>query len=215
MPSKRLPKPPSNPATLEPLITAWPAGQTFFRVHSAKRAANESNPGIGQGRFHPFCSHKGKTVSTLYAADSIEGTLSEAIFRGVPSIGNLRGIRKQSLTGIVLSQLRPTHDLTLADLRGHGLRRLGLQRNQLLETEAVDYEYSAAWAGALYHVDTKLDGLIWVSRQFDTAAVMMLFGDRVKRKSLVIEQPSLELYRGRGLRHVLESAELAGLVVLS
>lgn len=215
MPSKELPAPPDDPSTLDPLIAIWPAGQSLCRVHATKRAANAFNPGFGQGRFHPFHKQAGRMVPTLYASDQIDGALSETVFRGIPSVGSLRGIRKQNLAGLVLSTLRPTRDLRLADLRGHGLRRLGLQRNQLLETEASHYQQSAAWAGALHRADTTLDGLIWVSRQFDTATVMVLFGDRVKRRSLVAEKPALDLYRGRGLQQVLLSAESANLVVLS
>jgi len=212
MPSRRLPPP--DASLLDPLILHWPAGQRFHRVHAARWAANEFNPGYGQGRFHPFNDLDGQPVPTLYGSDQVDGALTETVFRGIPAVGTLRGIRRRSLINIVLSILAPKRELKLADLRGHGLRRLGLQRNQLLETEAEHYAQTAAWGAALHHSAVKPDGLIWVSRQFDTAAALLLFGDRVRPETLKIAEPPVSLYRGRGFQQVLASAERADLVIV-
>ena len=217
MPSKPPPSPPplSTSPPLDPLTTVWPAGVPFYRVHSARRTATVFNPGYGQGRFHPLNDADGRPVPTLYGADNIDGALAETVFRGVPAVGTLRGIRRHSLTGLALSVLAPRRKLRLIDLRGHELRRLGLTRNQLLETDAEHYHHTARWAAALHHALPTTDGLIWVSRQFDTASVMLLFGDRIKPQSLSLIEPPLSLYRGRGYQQVLAIAEQAGLIVLN
>ena len=207
--------PPTDPKKLDPITTLWPTDKLFYRVHGSQRAATSFNPGYGRGRFHPFSNTAGCSVPTLYGAEQIDGALSETVFRGVPAVGALRGIRRRSLAGLALSVLAPKRDLQLVDLTGHGLRRLGLQRNQLLETEAEHYAQSANWAAALHACNEKLDGLLLISRQFDTAAVILLFGDRVNTRSLINVEPPLTLYRGRGYQHVMEVAEIADMVILN
>lgn len=208
-----LPEPP-DPAKLDPLITHWPADEPLIRVHSREFTATAFNPGHGRGRFHPFSDTAGRIVPVLYAANSIDGALAETVFRAVPLAGPLRAILRRNLSRQAFSRLLPRSALTLIDLRGHGLRRIRLKRNQLLETEADDYARTARWAKALHAARPEAQGLIWISRQFDTSAVMVLFGDRVSDSSLEAHEPPTPLDRGTGLAQVRNSAEQAGIVVL-
>lgn len=196
------------------MVAVWEAGLAVYRVHSVRFAPVMFNPGYGRGRFHPFTDAQGRFVPTLYGADHRDGALSEAVFRGVPMVGKLRGIRRKVLESIVLSVLAAKRNLQLIDLRGHGLRRIGLQRNQLLETEADSYLCTATWAQALHRCNNAADGLIWVSRQFDTASVMVLFGDRLSSNELEVLRESISLYRGSGFDDVQQAAEEAGIAIL-
>lgn len=214
MPSEIILPEPPDPAELDPLITRWPADELLIRVHSREFTATAFNPGHGRGRFHPFSDTAGHIVPVLYAANSIDGALAETVFRAVPLTGSLRAILRRNLSRLVFSRLMPRSALTLIDLRGHGLRRIGLKRSQLLETEADDYARTGRWAKALHAVRPEAQGLIWISRQFDTSAVMVLFGDRVADGALEAREAPTPLDRGTGLTRVRTSAEQAGIVVL-
>ncbi len=125
-----------------------------------------------------------------------------------------RSIRRGVLRPLLLSSLTPGRDLTLAQLHGYGLGRLGVTRAELIDSAAEHYQQTAAWARALHQGHSHLDGLIWVSRQHDDARAVVLFGDRLGRRELSVDSPPLPLYFGRGFDAVQEAAEKAGIVVL-
>ena len=115
---------------------------------------------------------------------------------------------------ILLSTLAATRDLTLAQLHGFGLRRLGLSRPDLIETEADRYVESVRWAQAIHACSNRIDGMCWISRQHDTAFALVLFGDRVRRRDLILIEPPLPLYSDPGFEIVHRAAEQAGITVL-
>ena len=59
------------------------------------------------------------------------------------------------------------------------LRKLGITRKQLIDTEKDRYPVTRKWAEALYCQYADAQGLSWVSRQDDSARAVMLFGDRI------------------------------------
>lgn len=91
-------------------------------------------------------------------------------------------------------------DINIADLSGHGLRRLGLDRSKLLETGAWSYADTARWAEAIHRFDDSVNGIIWVSRQFDTAKALLAFGDRLKEADLAMIGEPERLDQGGGYR---------------
>ncbi len=208
-----LPAPP-GPQRLDPLVSEWAAGRPLVRVHRHEFAPTSFNPGGGRGRFHPFAAEDGSAVPTLYAADSVDGALSETVFRAVPVHGTARTLRASRLEPLRLSVLVPNRNLRLAALYGHGLRRLGLLRRDLIDTEIVRYERTAAWAAALHAARAALDGLEWVSRQHDASRAVVLFGDRVAAGDLTLREGPIPLDRGPGWNLVLEAAEAAGIVIV-
>ena len=113
----------------------------------------------------------------------------------------------------MLSTLQNTRNLRLVDLTQNGLRRLGLKRNQLLESEHDSYVQTAHWAEALHNINDEVDGMIWVSTQYDTEKSILLFGDRVLSKDLLIINQGDSLYDGSGLELVLEFANEAGITI--
>jgi hypothetical protein len=192
----------------------WERGKPLLRCHDVRFGASEFNPGIGKGRFHPFRSLQDQPVPTLYAADNMDGAFSETIFHDVPARGPEKAIRRLSLVSTVLSTLAVARDLTLAQLHGFGLSRIGLSRAELIETRAADYDQTVAWARALHGCDGCIDGLVWVSRQHDDAYALVLFGDRVARRDLRVVEPPLPLYQGPGYLAVQTAAERAGITIV-
>jgi hypothetical protein len=119
-----------------------------------------------------------------------------------------------SLKTLMVSVLSPLRDLRLLQLHGFGLRRIGLSRPALIESEASEYERTAAWACAFHQWSEELDGLVWVSRQYDTSYSLVLFGDRVRREDLEAAAPPLPIGKGAGLKKVRHAAEQAGITIL-
>ena len=155
----------------------------------------------------------GNVVPTLYAAENLEGALSETVFRGLPFRGPGKRAWKELLKSFVVSTLVCNRDLRLAQLFGFGLRRLGITRLRLIEAPERQYPRTAAWARALHTSDEHIDGLIWVSRQNDGTRSVVLFGDRVSASSLrCIDGPS-PLKDGPGYDAVIRAADQAGIVI--
>ena len=211
--ARRVPEPPAA-STLDPLTANWVKGLEVFHIHSATVAPNAFNPNTspGRGRFHPFLARR-LPVPTWYGNTTADGAIAEVIFQNAAFDAAPRLVRRQLLQGRVLSRLTPTRDLRLADLTGHGLRRLGLKRSQLLDTDAEQYEATARWGQALYRSRRRPVGIVWVSRQFDRSSSLVLFGDRVAPADLQLLGEPLPLFEGPGYLRVLEAAEVAGLTI--
>lgn len=123
-------------------------------------------------------------------------------------------VRSSSLQPMLLSTLVATRDLVLAQLHGHGLRRLEVSRGELLDGNADSYSATALWAQALHRCEVKIDGLVWVSRLHDTSFSLVLFGDRVGRDELVSEEPPVPLSSGPGFEKVQQIADQARITLL-
>jgi RES domain len=208
----QVPEPPA-PATLDPLLKVWPSGADLWRVHKLDRRPAELNPGVDVGRFHPFSGSAGKPVATLYAASTWQGAVSETLFRDVPLRGAPRTKRRAEIELRAMSLLRLRREVQLVELRGTGLRRLRLQRRELIETEADQYPRSAGWAAALHQAAPKAAGLVWTSRLHDPAAAVVFFGDRVAERDFSPVEGPIPLGIGKGLARVMELAEEAGILI--
>lgn len=208
--SSRLPLPP-EPFDLHCNVEVWDADKMILRVHHSAYGATEFNPGRGAGRFHPLTVRE-VPVPTIYASNTIAGALSETIFQKLPSTSTTKWIPRNDLMPLVMSTLRPKRSLRLVQLRGFGLRRLGITRLQLIESEADQYATTRAWAGALYESVPDADGLIWMSRQHDSSEAMVLFGTRVQRADLEIAAAPRAL-SGEAWNDVAAAAEAAGITI--
>ena len=197
---------------LDPLIQIWRQGTPLCRCHDSRFGASEFNPGIGGGRFHPLAI-RGRSIPTLYGSNTLDGALSETVFHNIPIRGRQRGLRLATLHSLLLSTLASKRDLQLAQLTGHGLRRLRMTRSELIDCESDQYARTRRWAETLYQSNPQLDGLVWVSRQHDTSLAVVLFGDRIDRQDLDIVEPPLPLAWGPGLEQVQRAAEQAGILI--
>lgn len=207
-----VPNPPMHP---RPRVTTWPAGRTFSRIHELRYDATQFNSQLQatiKGRFHFFDDANGRVVTVLYGSETIDGAIAEVLFRNVPVRGAERFIRSHTLSGLGVSVITPKRDLTLIELFGHGLRRLGVTAEELTSTDSTDYARTVAWAQRLYESVHRADGLVWMSRQFNAAQALMLFGDRIQQTELDGGMP-LELYLGEGLELVSAAANAAEITI--
>lgn len=178
----------------------WQEGQIIHRVHQAKYAAAEFNPGNkGDARFSPITNKaNGETIPTLYGGNTFACAAMETAFHDVPFVAGPKTFRKQKLAKLVHSKLLPAIPLLLADLRSVALRKLGVPRGQLIDTDPEGYPTARKWAEAIYTQAPGLQGLCWTSRQDDSGLAVMLFGDRIAPGVLKVEEASLALLKDIG-----------------
>ena len=93
----------------------------------------------------------------------------ETVFHDVPFAAGLKTFDKQKLIDQVYSQVTPRRDLNLVDLSTTALRKLGIRRNELIDTEKDKYPGTRKWAEAIHAACSDAEGLRWVSRQDDAA----------------------------------------------
>jgi hypothetical protein len=208
---------PSPPATLHVSTMPWPNGGTLHRVHLKKYAGEEFNPGVtGNARFSPIKSAKGEPIPTLYGGNTFACAAMETVFHDVPFASGFKSYDKSKLKDQVHSRLTTGADLVLADLRGKALRKLGVERRQLIDTEKDQYASTRKWAEAIHAQRSDVQGLCWTSRQDDSAQAVMLFGDRIAPGLLRQVTPSRSLLDdGTGYDELLSLAEQIGVNIVS
>lgn len=185
---------PPPPERLHLSIVTLPKGQVLHRVHLVRHEAAQFNPGIqGNARFSPIRDHGDQPVPTLYAGTTFDCALMETVLHDVPHVAGFKSLDKGKLAGQVHSVLETTRELQLADLGSVALRKLGVQRKQLIDTEKDQYPRTRQWAQAIHHQHPKIQGLSWVSRQDDSARAFVLFGDRITGVVLRQQSASREL----------------------
>lgn len=191
------------------------ANKLIHRVHLSQYGAAQLNPGLrGSARFSPIENANSKPIPTMYAGTTFDSSLMETVFHDVPHTAELKTIEKSKFSNQQYSQLTVQHDLNLVDLSSVALRKLGLTRSQLIDTEKDRYPWTRKWAEAIHHQCPAAQGITWVSRQDDRARVFMFFGDRLPPRSfkagysssLVRDEPT---YTG-----LLDLAELIGVEII-
>jgi hypothetical protein len=212
--SSSVPVPHPPPARdLDPLIHEWKPGRPIVRCHNVRFGPTEFNATAGPGRFRPI-RRRGRIVGTLYGAEDEAGAISETAFHDVPVRAGPPLVRLSALTSMVISTLTARRVLRLASLHGHGLRRIGASKAELIESDADQYPALAAWGQALHDCPAAPDGIVWRSRHYDDAYALVLFGDRVRRRDLEVVEPPLPLALGRGLERLYALAERAGITLV-
>lgn len=209
--------PPPDFRQTPPLVQTWHEGEPIVRVFNHAYRPNAFNPGTGggiRGRFHFFASAAGAVVPAMYGSDHEDGAISETVFHDVPIRGPGRMVLESRLTSLSIVTLLPARELRLAALLGFGLRRFLTTPEELTSTDPVEYPDTVAWAQALHAVDPDLDGLVWMSRQFNAARALVLFGDRVSSRHLLVDAPPLPLVLGPGRMKVDDAANRAGITIV-
>jgi hypothetical protein len=185
VPSLSVPPPPASLAKLVKTVP-WPQGQVIHRIHLNLYGGNEFNPGIkGNARFSPIQTPEGASIPTLYGGMTFDCAAMETVFHDVPFVPGLKTFDKQKLVDQVYSTVTPQRSLALADLSATALRRLGIRRSELIDTEKDQYPRTRRWAEAIHTACPTVEGLCWVSRQDDRGLAIVLFGDRVGPHDLV------------------------------
>ena len=140
----------------------------------------------------------------------------ETVFHDVPFAPGLKTFAKHKLEGQVHSVLATTAALTLADLRNVPLRKLGVERKQLVDTEKDTYGQTRKWAAAIHAQHAHIQGLCWTSRQDDSAMAVMLFGDRIGAGLLTRRDASRALLDdGPAYMDLLTLADMIGVRVVA
>jgi hypothetical protein len=167
-------------------IVTLPLGTRLHRIHSAEYGPGEFNPGtFGNARFSPIQTVDGDPIPTMYAGENFDCAAMETVFHDVPITPGLKTLDLAKFSGQVHSVLEAQDDLKLLDLRTKSLRKIGLQRKDLIDTEKDDYPRTRAIGAALHHQRKDAQGLLWTSRQDDSAKAVVLFGDRLGMDVLV------------------------------
>jgi len=173
------------PATLHLTLWTLSSKQVLHRVHQAQYRGDEFNPGLkGNARFSPIRDSKGNPIPTLYAAVTFDAAAMESVFHDVSHAPGFKHYDKRKLEGQLHSTVKLRRDLKLADLGSVALRKLGVQRKQLIDTEKDQYPATRRWAEAIHAGHADLQGLSWISRQDDSARAVLLFGDRIPTGAL-------------------------------
>lgn len=186
----------SPPANLNALVKrmTWSATTTLHRFYRDGFRAEEFNPGPnGNARFSPIVDAQGESIATIYAGTSFECAAMETVFHDVPQAPGLKTVAKRKLKKHLYSQLLPSSDLTLADLGSTALRKLGVPRLNLIESDKDIYPQTRQWAEAIHAQCADVQGLSWVSRQDDGARAAVLFKDRLPADPLKIVATSVEI----------------------
>lgn len=177
------PLPPA--AALKTTLTQLKAGTILYRVHHEQFTAVQFNPGTkGNARFSPIRNAEGEPIPTLYGGVTKNCAMMETIFHDVSFAAGFKSYDKSKLDDQVISALEVKETLKLVDLATVPLRKLGITRKELIDTEKDQYPQTRQWAEALHQQCPTAQGLSWISRQDDTARAVMLFGDRVARGAL-------------------------------
>ncbi len=192
-----------RPRELFPTIEELKAGSTLVRIYQRRYGPLEFNPGGVLARFRPTRNASGVVVPTAYGAHDHETAIAEAVLRGVSALGRgspRRRLFRLEVDGLDMARVRTTRPLRLVRLHGVGLTRLNLLREHVIDCPESEYDYTAAWAQALYGHRSRPHGLAWTSRQNDTSRAFMLWGGtRVRQEWLQLDGDPVALDREPGL----------------
>ena len=210
--AKRRRTTPHPPSKNSPKLVSLGVG-ALWRVHPASYRATEFNPSkSGNARFSPIRRPDGAIIPVLYGASTLAGAIMETVFHDVPTppggyILDIEDLREQDL---VVSRVRPKRRLQAVDLSTKGLKPLGLQRTDLIDTPVTAYSLTRGW-GEWLHGATSARGLLWTSRQDDAARAVALFGDRLPESALKVEVDREPLCEDEHLDALIELAEHIGI----
>lgn len=190
----------------------------WWRVHPGRYAGDDFNPSAdSNARFSPLQRADASVLPVMYAADRIEGALMETVFHETPCPSAGAHLRRADIEGssLVLSQLGCRGPLRLIDLSSTGLRRVGLARGQVIDTNAVRYPATRALAQHLYERTPQAQGLLWMSRLFDQSRAVMLFADRIPAGHIGAAAPPRSLLEAGVEEMIMDLVDQLGMRYLS
>lgn len=140
----------------------------------------------------------------------------ETVFHDVPHTARFKSFDKGKLAGHVHSIVEVVKPVKVINLASVPLRKLGITRKQLIDTEKDQYPATRKWAEAFHRQCPDAQGLSWVSRQDDSARAVVLFGDRLPQGALEPQGESRNLGDdGNAYDTVLDLAERIGVHIVS
>ena len=200
------------------------AGRKWFRVYDAKWGYDEHNRGFGNTRFAPIDDPvAGVRLPSMYLGATQAAVLLETVFRGVGE-QEPRVIYQRQLRGQLMAHVEVPAPVALADLRNPELRRMGIERRQIVSSDEEHYPCTRRLAIAALGQSggQTAAGLIWHSRQAELNGlppeeVVVLYGTPRFNSERGLwgwfGPGALSLYDGPGRLIVDEVAERIGAVV--
>lgn len=137
---------------------------TWYRLNPSSYDSALYFDRSGMGRYDGLSQSYG----ILYVAEAVEGAFIESFGRS----HGARGVAEADLRNRNLFELESDRQLTLVDLWGSGLVKIGADARI---TSGSDYELSRAWAEAIYLHPSKVDGIRYYSRHDNTQLCCGLF----------------------------------------
>lgn len=137
-----VPLPPHNP---DILVDRLPAGTRLFHAHHRRFRPNQFNPGprpTSRFSFFPSAS-TGDPVPAFYAGRTEQVAVAETLLHDVPLTGGQLTWTEQETR--VMSAVSCSRELSLAQLHGGVLCRLGITARQLTDTEQTEYLQTVRW----------------------------------------------------------------------
>nr|WP_277924539.1 RES domain-containing protein [Sphingomonas sp. CROZ-RG-20F-R02-07] len=181
-PTGIVPKPPTAFPTH---VTDLAVGAVLWRIHAESLAGDAFNPGFGFSRFAPIGPVR-KRVPTAYAAEEFEAAVYETIFHDLDPAQSFKTYPLSKLADVRCSVLRVANPLGLRSFLAPDLMKLGVARNQLIDTPAREFPATRRWSAALHRKDAVTLGMVWESRAYPSSLAMMFFGDRVPHEALSV-----------------------------
>ena len=169
------------------------AGGLWWRVHHQKHASLQFNDSrLTNARFSPIFDAAGNVIPAIYAAGDVKSALMETVLHDAPSPAHGFIYLAPVTEPRVLVPLTNTAPLLLANLLTLGLRRVGIKRADLIDSDKPAYFLTRAFAGALHAARPDVQGLIWHSRQ-NHGEVVVLFADRMAPGDLSVASAAVSV----------------------
>lgn len=164
---------PPTPLPRASIVTV-PADTPVWRIHSAARGAADLNPTPrprvrAGGRFDSLDG----SYAYLYVGDSPAAAVAETLCRNLPADQSPRLIPRIQIRGRVLSELRTTRPMRVADLTGTGAARLNAGV-WLTKCDPSGYLATRRWAAAVLAANPGIDGLQYRPRHDENNLAWML-----------------------------------------
>lgn len=206
------------------ILESWRPPEPLWRVYSQTFGATGFNgTAKGYARFSPLKRADGSVVPTMYAGTTLDVALMEIVLRDVPtpSVGFQlilpeRGAEQRRVTELVLDQ-----PLRMVDFSTIGLRRIGLDRADVVDCDSSNYPATQALGAWAYASTVAVDptntihGLVWTSRQDDSGQAAVFFGDRLPSGALESQNPDQHLHAGNVDAALMRLASRLGISVVA
>ena len=168
----------------------------------------------GDARFSPL-EAAGANVPTLYAGSTLDVALMETVWHDAPTPSHgFHLVLRQASEPRRVGTFKPSAALRLVDLSAVGLRRLGLARADVIDSDPVDYPITRQLAAWLYRNVLDAQGISWVSRQNDEGRAVLLFEPRLGSVKLAVHTEDEVFTDGPHLDALLTLAERMGAGVI-